>query len=342
MRFPFYSNIAGVEHYCTEKDEGNYDGYIKAEENNQYDSNAIAVYTNNGKLIGYIPKDENINFRIWSKGKTDFRCNFKIKHTASYYFPFDTSLTIIDNSYLVDENNPLYGKNIAFSGDFVGLIYADEMKGFCKSFGAIVGPVNKNTDIVVYDYGATEAVKNKLESGNYHFKMMFYLDVIKLAVSTNKENRFYGKNVAFAFNYNGVNRKYRYILQYLLENGANVYFKYKKSIDILIERKGSSKLKAVIEAEKDGKEIITDNDLIRSFGYEISDNVTVIENASTVSEIVSTVSENELDTKEPKTEIKRNSANKKQKQGNGCMASILFLTLLGAFITSLLVTYSFF
>ena len=33
MRFPFYSNIAGIDHYCTENDEGRYDGYIKAEEN---------------------------------------------------------------------------------------------------------------------------------------------------------------------------------------------------------------------------------------------------------------------------------------------------------------------
>lgn len=333
MRFPFYSSIAGIDHYCTENDEGKYDGYIKAEENNQYDRNAIAIYTNSGKLVGYIPKDENIDLRIWSKGKTDLRCQFRIKHNDTDYWPFfDTWVTVFDNAYQLDENNPLYGKNIAFSGDFVGLFSVDEMKGFCKSFGAVVGLVNKNTDIVVYDYGVTETVKKKSESEAYHFEMMHYLDVIKLATSTNTENRFYGKNVAFAFNYNSTIHKYRYVLQYLLENGANVSFRYKKSTDILIDRKSGSKLKVVMEAEKAGKEIITDNDLIRSFGYAASDDVLSLEYEDDKTESKS-------GERKPKIEIKNVSVevvDDKQNQNSGCMVTILALTLISAFVGFLL------
>lgn len=282
-------------------------------------------------MVGYIPKDENISLRIWSKGETDLKCQIRIKHNDTDYWPFfDTWVTVFDDAYQLDKNNPIYGKNIAFSGDFVGLLSADEMKGFCKSFGAVVGLVNKNTDIVVYDYGATETVKKKSESEAYHFEMMHYLDIIKLAASTNNENHFYGKNVAFAFNYNPSIRKYRYILQYLLENGANISFRYKKNTDILIDRKSGSKLKATIEAEKEGKEIITDNALIRSFGCDLSDDVLSTEYENTKNKNKS----GEINPKIKSISVK--VVNNKQSQGSGCIMMILALTLISAFVGFLL------
>lgn len=62
----FYCKIAGVQHHCTGADVGGFLGYVAPEENNPYDKNACAVYRNDGKLVGYIPKDELTEYRQWS------------------------------------------------------------------------------------------------------------------------------------------------------------------------------------------------------------------------------------------------------------------------------------
>lgn len=273
MRFPYSSEIAGISHYCTINDEGDYTGYTKAEETNPYDKNAIAIYLDSGKLVGYIPKYDNINFRIWSKGKTNLKCFIRIRANEGYKHTFfDTQITVFD-TYPIDEQNPLYGKNIHFSGDTDWYIdYGFGLKEFCESYGAIVGNLKKATDYVVYDKGVTDTVKAKSENDAYHFQMITYWDLVKLATSRNNENnKFFGKNVAFSYVYNSDVAKQKYILQYLIENGANISFRYNKGVDIVIDRKEYGKVKIAQKAETDGKEIILDTDLIKSYGYEISD-----------------------------------------------------------------------
>lgn len=49
-------------------------GYIRAEPDNPYDKNAIAIYRNDKKLLGYIPKDEVEDFRKWSGNKEEVPC----------------------------------------------------------------------------------------------------------------------------------------------------------------------------------------------------------------------------------------------------------------------------
>lgn len=324
MRFPFSSNIAGIKHYCSPEDEGKYKGYIKAEENNPYDSNALALYTDTGKLIGYIPEDENINFRIWSKGKTDFKCDFWIKYNdpkdynPSYYQPFEGMVSVIDDTYPIDENNPLFGKNIAYNGTF-HVFSRDEIKGFCESFGAKTCNIGKQTDYVVFCDGITDSVRKKMEDAEYHFQVIHYSDIIKLACSANNDSRFCGKTVSFAYYFNPTFKKQLYIYEYLIENGANISLRYKKSTDIVIDRYGSpEKYKAVTEAEKDGKEVIMDNDLIRSFGYNIKD------------EKIEQQISNKLT-----TEIKISYPSKKTNNytGKGCLATFLFfIALLTGFL----------
>ena len=62
----YYTKIAGVQYRCDHRDVGGFLGYIKPDPDNPHDPNAIAIYRNGGKHLGYIPKDETNALRRWS------------------------------------------------------------------------------------------------------------------------------------------------------------------------------------------------------------------------------------------------------------------------------------
>lgn len=62
----YFCKIAGVQYRNDVQDIGGFLGYVCSELTNPHDKNAIAIYRNDGKLIGYIPKDEIKDFREWS------------------------------------------------------------------------------------------------------------------------------------------------------------------------------------------------------------------------------------------------------------------------------------
>lgn len=62
----YFCKIAGVQYKNDAQDIGGFLGYVCSEPANPHDKNAIAIYRNDGKLIGYIPKDEIKDFREWS------------------------------------------------------------------------------------------------------------------------------------------------------------------------------------------------------------------------------------------------------------------------------------
>ena len=62
----YHTKIAGVQHRCDHQDVGGFLGYIKPNPDNPHDPNAIAIYRNGGKHLGYIPKDETNALRRWS------------------------------------------------------------------------------------------------------------------------------------------------------------------------------------------------------------------------------------------------------------------------------------
>lgn len=62
----FESRVAGAMHRCTDSDIGGFLGYIDPEPNNDYDKNAIAIYRNDGKHLGYIPKGDTARVRRWA------------------------------------------------------------------------------------------------------------------------------------------------------------------------------------------------------------------------------------------------------------------------------------
>lgn len=62
----YFCKIAGVQYRNGIQDVGGFLGYVCSEPANPHDKNAIAIYRNDGKHIGYIPKDEIKDFREWS------------------------------------------------------------------------------------------------------------------------------------------------------------------------------------------------------------------------------------------------------------------------------------
>lgn len=62
----FDTSIAGVSFRNDEKDFGGFLGFVRSDPTNEHDPNAIAIYRNDNKLIGYIPKEDIEEFRAWS------------------------------------------------------------------------------------------------------------------------------------------------------------------------------------------------------------------------------------------------------------------------------------
>lgn len=62
----YYTRIAGVQHNNSKEDIGGFLGYVSSDSGNAYDRNAIAIYRNDGKLVGFIPREEADKFREWS------------------------------------------------------------------------------------------------------------------------------------------------------------------------------------------------------------------------------------------------------------------------------------
>lgn len=64
----YESKIAGISLRCTEADKGIFNGIIYNEEDNPYNSNAMAIVSMKKKLIGYIPESELNDYYDWSNG----------------------------------------------------------------------------------------------------------------------------------------------------------------------------------------------------------------------------------------------------------------------------------
>lgn len=69
----YSTRIAGVPYNCSDDEIGGFLGYVRSEPDNPYDKNAIAIYRNDGKILGHLPKDETREFRRWSL-KEDLPC----------------------------------------------------------------------------------------------------------------------------------------------------------------------------------------------------------------------------------------------------------------------------
>lgn len=62
----YVTKIAGVTFNNDESDVGGFLGYVRSDPNNPHDPDAIAIYRTDNKLVGYIPRDEQGEYRSWS------------------------------------------------------------------------------------------------------------------------------------------------------------------------------------------------------------------------------------------------------------------------------------
>ena len=69
----FYTHIAGINYHANKKDVGAFVGIAVPEPENPHDENAIAIYRNDSRRLGYIGKDNLKDYHEWSKGKP-FTC----------------------------------------------------------------------------------------------------------------------------------------------------------------------------------------------------------------------------------------------------------------------------
>ena len=90
----YFCKIAGAQYRNTIQDVGGFLGYVRSEPTNPYDKNAIAIYRNDNKQVGYIPKDETKDFREWS-AKENLPCIGFIKDGDEV--PFYGKVKIIDS-----------------------------------------------------------------------------------------------------------------------------------------------------------------------------------------------------------------------------------------------------
>lgn len=65
-RATFESRVAGAQYHCDDGDIGGFMGYIAPDPNNEYDKKAIAIYRNDGKHLGFIPKDDIARLKRWA------------------------------------------------------------------------------------------------------------------------------------------------------------------------------------------------------------------------------------------------------------------------------------
>lgn len=65
-RATFESRVAGAQYHCNDGDIGGFMGYIAPDPNNKYDKKAIAIYRNDGKHLGFIPKDDIARLKRWA------------------------------------------------------------------------------------------------------------------------------------------------------------------------------------------------------------------------------------------------------------------------------------
>lgn len=65
----WHTYLAGLPHHASKYDIGGFSGWVEADYNNKYDRNAMGVYNSFGKLLGYIPAKEVLDYRAWCGAK---------------------------------------------------------------------------------------------------------------------------------------------------------------------------------------------------------------------------------------------------------------------------------
>lgn len=65
----YYIKIAGITFHCTARNIGCFIGTVANEPDNSVNPDAMAIYTQRGKLLGYVPEDDLDEYREWCNGE---------------------------------------------------------------------------------------------------------------------------------------------------------------------------------------------------------------------------------------------------------------------------------
>lgn len=108
----FTTSIAGINYHCDKADVGGFIGVVAPEPDNKYNKNAMAIYRNDTKLLGYIPESQLDEYIAWSDCKP-FTCVGYIEVGSQY--PIHGKVKIIKpyNSKYVEDETRSYVKWLA-------------------------------------------------------------------------------------------------------------------------------------------------------------------------------------------------------------------------------------
>lgn len=260
MLSKYSTYIAGIRHYCKPDDNGLYSGYAKHEDN-AFDPDAIAIYTDSGKKVGFVPKDQTSFLRFWSNGKSVVPCKFSVYINPDYPRESAANVEFENEGAPYQAPDKYYGKSVHLSGHFRNVWGAKEA---LAAAGLTIHPrLKMDTDYVIYDEGITEAVAKKQEDSKYRFGVL-YAPVFLGRIFSTPSIDFRGKEIAFA--HSSLDRLSDLLKSELMFYGATITSKYKKATDtVVIPEKGASYSQAN-KAVIDGKPVVAEYDLLSKFG----------------------------------------------------------------------------
>ena len=262
MRTTFHCEVAGLSYHWSNPIEGQFKGYIQAEPTNPKDPCAIAVYLEDGKMIGYIPSETTQALRIWSSGATDMPVSIKVWEDNLYSY---ASLTIINEH--AETSSIVNGKKMVLSGEF-RFVPIDSVKSVLSSYGAIIRSkvINRKTDLVVFESSIDTNALELQHDPEYHFEIICLWDLMKKIIADFPKNEFYGKRVSVWYNRlpeNTLTNEYL-LTEFLFESGAILGKYSKKETDIVIDERQYQR-KSSQEAEVAEKQVRFIEDIFKEY-----------------------------------------------------------------------------
>lgn len=259
MNFPITFQIAGIRHHYSEDMPLSFEGYIEPEPTNIHDPKAIAVYSAEGKLIGYIPRSETDIVRAWAKSNDpSLPCKIHLDISEKYNI-YRGVVEIIPLIDLSGSDNIVKGKNIYVCGGVRQYIIRSliDMLG-----GTLVSRLSKTTDLVIYTLDTlTKSVEERQTDKNYHFTLIPSNEFIKTAIpESERDARVFGKVISPATI--RVSLLSDFLETYIQFNGGTYRQHYSKTYTEVVVQWDDIPTQVVEKAKSDNKDIVKCSDLL--------------------------------------------------------------------------------
>lgn len=243
MRTPFVTQVAGVYYHCQDMESGAYEGYLKPEKNSS-DLDAIAIYTADGKHVGYVPRFETDKVRRWTKDMSKVQCQIALS-IEKEWGRYSGVVAMVDGEEF-PESEAFKDKKIYVSVSEHGK-QPDIYRFLVASYGAeITRRLTMDTDFVVCVGEFPLTVTQKQDDPKYHFKVLRLQEFMKEAIpEQDRDAAFWDKEVAMqpcddaAFQ--------QLVDAVLIEKGARVVPRIRKKSTELLIKLGSQTSQAELD-----------------------------------------------------------------------------------------------